>query len=109
MDLDPERIIRSPWLAGAFGSIVGLRWAPGLTWLERVFSVVCGSLCAGYGAPAIAEWWAINSPGMQAWLAFVVGMFGLSITAEAQRGFRELSFGDIVRDRLRDWFGGRRQ
>lgn len=105
---DLERLARSPWLAGALGGLVGLRFAPGLSWAERASNVLCGALCAGYGSPAITEWLAISSHGMQAAMSFVVGMFGLSVAAEAMRGFRELGMGDILRERLRGWLEGRK-
>lgn len=88
-DFDPERIARSPWAAGALGSIVALRWAPGLTWAERAFNVLCGSLCAGYLTPALTEWLHIDPIGIRSAAAFGVGMFGLSIAAEVLRWVRD--------------------
>jgi hypothetical protein len=50
MDIDPQKIAAHPLAAGVLGSIVGLRLAPGLSWLERLTNVITGSLCAGFAA-----------------------------------------------------------
>lgn len=97
MDLDNlDKAARSPWAAGALGSFVALRYAPGVTWLERVGNVISGAACAGFFAPALAEWLAITSQVMQSGMAFGVGMFGLSLAASITEGIRQVKFGDII-------------
>jgi hypothetical protein len=89
MDFDPDRILRSPWIAGCLGALVGLHFAPGATRLERAFNVLAGGLCAGYITPAITEWLRIEPAGMQACAAFGVGLFGLSVASEVVKFIRD--------------------
>lgn len=96
MELDVERLVRSPFAVGAAGGLVALRFAPGLTWFERAFNVLCGSLCAGFSGPALAEWLQVSSPGMQAGLSFGVGMFGLSLAAAVVQGIRDVRLSEII-------------
>lgn len=103
MDIDPDRILRSPWVAGGLGALVGLRFAPGLTWWERAFNILCGCLCAGYISPALMEWLRIDPAGIRACAAFGVGMFGLSVAAEVMKFVRD---GDL-RQVAAAWWGKR--
>lgn len=96
MDFDPERIVRSPFAVGAAGSFVALRFAPGVSWWERLSNVIAGSLCAGFGGPALTEWLHITSAGMTAGVHFGVGMFGLSLAAAILQGIRETKLGEIA-------------
>lgn len=96
MDIDLDRLGRSPFLAGALGSLVALRFAPGVTWWERVTNVAAGSLCAGYFAPAIVDWLHITSGGIQSGLSFGVGLFGLSLAAALWEGIRGVAWREII-------------
>lgn len=100
MDFDFDRLSRSPFAAGALGSLVALKFAPGSTWAERVFNVVAGAATSGYASPAVAEWLNVTSPGVQAGLSFGVGMFGLSLAAAVIDGIRALKVAEI----LDTWF-----
>jgi hypothetical protein len=93
---DIDRLIHNHWLAGALGSLVALRIAPGASWWERAGNVACGLVCAGFLTPAAAEWWRIDSERMQAAIAFGVGLFGLSIAATAFRTLRAVDWASIV-------------
>ena len=57
------------------------RGAPGATWKERMFNLVAGTLLAGYLSPALTEYFHLTTPAMQSAAAFVVGLFGLNLTA----------------------------
>ena len=96
MDIDFDRVTRNPYAAGALGSLVALRFAPGLSWLERFVNVATGGLCAGFLAPGLSDWWHITSHGIQSGLAFGVGMFGLSLAAAVLQGIRELRMAEII-------------
>lgn len=97
LDLDPDRLTRNPFIVGALGSFVALRFAPGLTWAERVFNVACGAICSGFCAPALTEWMQVTSPGMQSFCAFSVGMFGLSLAAAITGGLRATDMAAILK------------
>lgn len=101
-NIDVNEVVRQPFAAGAFGALVALRFAvPGSSWPARLFNVAAGALCAGYGAPALAEWMHVVGPVGQAALAFVVGMFGLSVAAAVMQGIRETPLGQIIAGWLR--------
>lgn len=96
MELDLDKVGRNPFMAGALGALATLRFAPGASWWERATNVLAGSVCAGYCAPALAEWWSIASPCMHSALAFGVGMFGLSLAAAITQGIRDTRVGEII-------------
>lgn len=97
MNIDFDEHLRSSWVAGALGSIVALKFAPGLTWFGRAFNVASGSLCAGFLAPPLAEWLHLSSQGMQSGAAFAVGMFGLSLAAAGAEGIRAVGWGEVIK------------
>lgn len=56
MDFDPDRLaFLKPFAVGAAGGLVSLRYAPGLSYKERAFNLLCGALLAGFLTDAIAE------------------------------------------------------
>ena len=81
MEVNAEAITKSPFFVGLLGSFVALRGAPGATWKERAFNLTSGTLLAGYLSPAIIEYFHLQTPAMQSAAAFVVGLFGLNLTA----------------------------
>lgn len=93
---DVDKLARSPYAAGVAGSLVALRFAPGSTWVERAVNVVAGSITAAYVSPALAEWLRITSPGLQSGLAFLLGLFGLSLAAAALQAMREAQLGQVI-------------
>lgn len=97
MDIDGiERAVRNPFAAGALGSLVALRFAPGATWLERAGNVAAGSVAAGFAGPALVEWLQIGSAGMASGVSFGVGMFGLSLAAAVMDGIRQVRLGEVI-------------
>ena len=70
-------VVSNPFVAGACGAFLGLRSMSGTTWRERLFNLLVGMVCAGYGAPALVEWLQMSSPRMQSFLAFGFGAFGV--------------------------------
>jgi hypothetical protein len=92
--LDPDRVMRSPVVAGAIGSIVALKSSPGSSWPERFFNVLCGALLAGYASPALAEFFGLKTPAMQSGAAFAVGLFGMNLVATAFQWTRDAKLGD---------------
>lgn len=96
MDLDPERLVRSPFVIGALGSLVALRGAPGESWRIRIFNLVCGALLAGYVSPALAEFFSLLTPASQGALSFAVGLFGMNFVATAVTWIKQLQLGDVL-------------
>ena len=96
LDVDPIAAVKHPWLAGLAGSLIALKFAPGSGWLERVFNLTCGTLCAGFVAPYLSEWLGVKSVNGEAALAFGVGLFGLSVAAAAMQALRDLRLAEIL-------------
>lgn len=94
--IDPEKWLASPFVVGALGALVGLRFAPGASWAGRALNVGSGGVCAWFVAPALAEMGHVSSAGMAAALAFAVGMFGLSAASAISDGLRALKVGEII-------------
>jgi len=96
MDLEPQKILANPLMAGIAGALVGLRFAPGMSWLERITNIGSGAACAGFIAPAAGELFNLSSIRMQAALAFALGMFGMSLAAAVMQGVRDLKLAEII-------------
>lgn len=96
MDIDLNKLLHSPLAAGVAGSVIGIRFAPGLTWVERVFNVMAGSLTAAYATPGIATWFDVSKPEVLSAMAFALGLFGLSLAAAAMQGVRDLKVAEII-------------
>ena len=96
MDLDPHRLITHPLTAGIGGALAGLRFAPGITLLERVFNVVSGAACAGWLAPAAVSLFDLTSVSAESALAFLIGMFGMSIAAAVAEAVRSVRLAEII-------------
>ena len=96
MDLDPDRLMRGPFLAGLCGSIVALRWVPGISISERLFNAAAGTAVAGFGSPALADWLHVTSSVMISALAFAVGLFGLSLAAAVVQAIRDIKLAEII-------------
>lgn len=91
-----HRAASSPFAVGLLGSLIALRVTPGATWIERITNVVCGTCMAGIVSPAVAEYFGLTSPAMQSASAFVVGLFGLNITATVFVWIRDMKLADLL-------------
>ena len=100
-DIDLSRATHHPLTPGLVGALIGLRWAPGATWVQRVVNVVSGSAISAYMGPVVAEWLSLTSPAMQSGLGFALGLFGISVATVAMEGLRTLKLGEIAADWLR--------
>lgn len=99
MAIEPDHVkgvVHSPFLVGLLGAVVALKGAPGDTWPERVFNVVCGALLAGFVSPAVAEYFGLSTPAMHSASAFVVGLFGLNMVAAVVQWIRSATLEDIL-------------
>ena len=96
MDFEPGKIAAHPLAAGLAGALIGLRFAPGISWLERVKNVAAGAVCSGFVAPAAGEMLRLSSPSMLGFLAFIIGMFGMSLASAVMMGLREVKVGEII-------------
>lgn len=97
MDLDPERIARSPFTIGALGALItAVKFTPGASWPERLVNVVAGSLAAGYISPALVAWLGMQAEPYASSAAFVVGLLGMSVASALLVAIRDTPFGVIL-------------
>ena len=96
MDMDPEHISESPFVAGAIGALItAVRFTPGATWAERAVNVLSGSTVAGFVAPALAEWLHLSPVYLSA-ASFVLGLVGMSLVAASLQAIKDTPLGQIV-------------
>lgn len=98
MDIDPERIARSPFTIGAIGALItAIKFTPGASWPERIFNVLAGAVAAGVLTPALVEWVHHSPPeGYINAAAFVVGLLGMSLIASAIDWLRSGKLGEAI-------------
>ena len=97
MDLDPERIARSPFTIGAVGALItAVKFTPGASWRERAFNVVAGSAAAGFFTPALVEWLNMKSPAYASGAAFLFGLVGMSLAAALLQAIKDTPLGQIA-------------
>lgn len=96
MDLDPDRVLSSPFTVGGFGALVALKFAPGNSWWERVTNVASGALAAGFLAPALVDWLQLKTPGLANAAAFVIGLLGMSLIAALLEGIKKLDVAGLL-------------
>lgn len=97
MDLEPDRIVQSPFTVGAIGALItAVKFTPGATWIERGFNILAGSAAAGFITPALVEWLSMKSPAYASGAAFLFGLVGMSLAAAALQGIRDTPLGQII-------------
>jgi hypothetical protein len=102
MDIDPEKIIHSPFFTGAIGALVtAVKFTPGASWLERAANIGFGALVSGFVTPALIEWLNVKSQAYLSCAAFMLGLLGMSLAAAALDGIKTTKFGEIVDSWLR--------
>ena len=100
-EVDVNRAAHHPLTAGLLGALVGLRWAPGTTWLGKLSNVAAGSLFAGYLGPVAAQLLGWPGPEAQSALGFGFGLFGLSLAGSVAQAIKETQLSELVKQ----WFG----
>ena len=67
-------------LASLFGALVALKFVPGANTWERLTNVAGGALIAAYSSPFVTTYFSLNAK-LEASVAFIIGVFGMTITA----------------------------
>jgi hypothetical protein len=101
-DIDPTTLARHPLAAAMLGALVGLRFAPGLTWVQRAVNACSSVALAAIFGPAAAELLHLSPTGESA-LAGGIALFGLSLAAQIQTAVQTLDLGAW----LRAWLPGK--
>lgn len=97
MDIDPDRIARSPFTVGAIGALItAVKFTPGATWPERAFNVASGSAAAGFITPSVTAWLKLSEQSYVSGAAFILGLVGMSLAAAVLQGIKETHLGQII-------------
>lgn len=107
-DFNPDVLAKSPILASALGSLVGMRFAPGASWVARVTNGVGGFASAIYGTQLLTWFLKLESVGAIAGLSFLVGILSMVVIDALVQGLRETRLGGFlngVLDRLLSFVG----
>lgn len=106
MNLDKPDPFLVPFLTGAAGAIVSLRWMPGASWAERGFNVFCGLITAGLCTPYIVHRFEIEAEAAQYVIGFGVGMFGLAVLNAVREGMEQADLRGLIARLIRGRLGG---
>lgn len=97
MDIDPDRIARSPFTVGAIGALItAVKFTPGATWPERGFNVLAGSAAAGFLTPPVTAWLNFQEQHYISGAAFLFGLVGMSLASAVLNGIKETPVGQII-------------
>ena len=96
MDFDTGRMATNPLAAGVLGAAIGLKFVPGVAWIERLINFSAGLSCSIYLSPAVGEMLSLSTASKQAGLAFLMGLFSVSIAAAIFEGLRALKVAEII-------------
>ncbi len=94
-DIDPARIAGHPVTAGVLGSLLGLRWAPGLSIVDKCLNVAGGTIVSAFGGPALGEYLELT-PSQLAVAGLVLGLFGISLVDAVMRAVRSIDLASII-------------
>ena len=96
-------LTKSAAVGGFFGAIVSLKFIDGNVW-QRFCTAGAGWMCAAVLAPAVIEKAALTmAPRNELAVAFVLALFGMSITAQILKALPE--WATALKERI---FGGGR-
>lgn len=95
IDFDPSSLSKSPILASALGSLVGMRFAPGSSLGGRALNCIGGFASAVYGTQMLVWFLKVDHVGAIAGLSFAVGVLGMVVLDALVKGLRETKFGDF--------------
>ncbi len=100
LDIEPKEVVQNPFVAGAAGSLLGLRGMTGATWKERALHLLIGAACAGYGGPALSDWLHVAATpateNLQSFVAFGVGAFGISLYVAVTDAINRIDWAQVI-------------
>lgn len=94
-------ILVTPEGAGAVGSVISLRWAPGDSWLVKLTSIAGGMAFAIFIVPWLIEYMEIKSTRAPLALAFIGGLVGMNLLAKTWDYAQTVDFRELLNVILR--------
>lgn len=91
----------TPEGAGAIGSVISLRWAPGDSWLVKLTSIGGGFAFAVFVVPLVIEIMEVKSAKAPLALAFIGGLVGMNLLAKGWVFAQSIDFREVLNVILR--------
>lgn len=83
-------------IAGFIGAMISLQFVTeAKTWPARILMALCGTMCAAYITPGIADYLSA-SERVESALAFAIGLFGMTAAGAVMQSFRELKIAEAI-------------
>lgn len=106
-DFDIQGIAKHPATAGVAGALLlSLRMVPGVTWFERLSTLISGALVAVYIAPAACAYLKIENVDIVRMVSFISGLFGLSLMQQMMEAIKRAPWGEFIASWLQRKGGG---
>ena len=86
-----------PEVTGMIGSLLGVLNTPGTGWRERLFNFGAGLGAAWFLAPAIEDYFNLQSTNARMAVAFVVGLVGMNLLAKIVDYVKTTSLASLLR------------
>jgi hypothetical protein len=83
-------------IAGFFGGVISLRFFEKLSTLEKCGIAIIGAVAANYLTPAVLAWFNLAAESYENGIAFVIGLFGMSVTAAVITTLRNTNWGNLI-------------
>jgi hypothetical protein len=87
---------KEPGFAGMLGSLLSLRWMPGMSWKQKAFSLAGGFAVAWYLVPFALESLTITSKSAPTAFGFLGGFIGLNLLGKMWTYVAETTFGELL-------------
>ena len=84
-------------IGGFLGALVSLKFIEGMSVWSRASTVLAGALVAAYLTPVVVEWMELSAK-MEGGIAFLVGLFGMSMAGAVIKAAPE--FVDAAKKKL---------
>lgn len=87
---------KEPGFAGALGSLLSLKWMPGMSWKQKAFSLAGGFAVAYYLVPFFLESMAVTAKSAPTAFGFLGGFIGLNLLGKIYQWVAETTFGELL-------------
>ena len=94
------RFSAATFILGCIGSLISWRWAPQLGFIAKITGVVSAGALAMFVTPIIKQLSGVTDQSVLFGAAGLVGVFGLSITAQLFDTMKSTKWGRIIERRL---------
>lgn len=93
--------LKTSFFVGLIGAVVSLAYLPEMkTKGQRAMTALGGACCANWCAPLVVSWFGVQSAGGEASIAFLIGLFGMSLAAAVIKIITDGSLWQVVKSRL---------